>query len=122
MSSARRGAASTLAAIVVGKRDAIFFDTFAVERGTSRALLADRRVLITTTIVDDEGATVRVVCAEPGPDAVTLFGASLAAARALATREQVSVSGGCGRRQQATAVATSRAAAATGKALLRHPA
>lgn len=87
-------AVAVFVAMVAGSCNSTFFDTFDVESGKSRVLLADQRVLITKTIVDDKGATVRIVCAEPSPDAITVFGASIAASGVFAGSEQVGISGG----------------------------
>ncbi len=113
-------AAAVIAALIVGSCNSTFFDTFEVESGKSRVLLADQRVLITKTIVEtipgtppgtpQEKRTVRIVCAEPSPDAVTVFGASLAASGGVSSSEQGHLSGGY---QEAAASIGLRTAAIT---------
>ena len=116
-------AAAAIAALNVGSCNSTFFDTFDVESGKSRVLLADQRVVITKTIVEtisgkpgtppgtpQEKRTVRIVCAEPSPDAVTVFGASIAASGGMSGSEQVSLGGGY---QEAAASIGLRTAAIT---------
>lgn len=80
----RRGVAAVVAAVVVSGCNATMFDTFDVDRGTSRVLAPDQRVLITKTVAikgkHGETETVRMVCAEPSPDAISARGASIAGA------------------------------------------